>query len=370
MQGLAVGIGSFHFELHSAEAPPIVQVWPERVRRALEAIPSVRDVEIEVPRTYDPASPKDVPGIRYSPHPTSGQIRFRLNIPSRIQKEVFRHWRGTQWENYTVLMFYTPGDPVAFVFVDDAGAETSAAFAVALVRNFIEREMKRLGEASEGVHFVCRGPSPFHVDLSFQPEHGTWDGDKAFERVGMVVEKRQSPGYPEMTVRFDATRFGGANKAAVTFASLTLEQIGLFYRLVAQGGRRADQAREVRQQVDRLISVHQRAGVKAWFLRVFRSGAWARELGLQVLILTYTFSEERRGAKEAVARLCDDADLPAFRSWLEEELAVDHNDDLENCREIAEMLEPRRLRETNAVLVISVAIVSAVLGALLKGLAG
>lgn len=368
MQGLAVGIGSFHFELRAAEEP-IVKVWPEKVKRALEAIPSVRDVEVDVPHSYTLGDFGEGPNIAYSPHPTSGQIRFRLNIPERIQKEVFRYWRGSQWENYVVLIFYTSGNPATFVFIDGAGPESDAALAVAMVREFIKREMDKLGEAADGIHFVCQGPSPFHVELSFNPETGPCD-DKAFERTGMSVEKRPQPGYPRMTVHFDPARFTSAHQAAISFASMTIDQIGFFYLLVAQRNRRADQASDVRHQVDQLISVHQATGIKAWFLRVFRSGAWARELSLRVLILTYRFSEEQRSAKEQLTQLCEETDLPAFRSWLEEEVAVDHSDDLENCREIADTLEPRRLREVNAVWVLAVAIVSAILGAALKGVAG
>ncbi|MET8042000.1 hypothetical protein ABZU25_14210 [Micromonospora sp. NPDC005215] len=369
MQGIASGIGSFHFELRSSDEP-IVNVWPEKVRRALEAIPSVRDVEIDVPSTYAIDDPEEGSDVFYCPHPMSGAIRFRVNIPERMQKEVFPYWRGTRWENFTVLTLYGSGDPATFVFIDGAGPEDDATLAVGLVRNFIEREMGRLEGIADGVNFVCRGPSPFHVDLRFEPGQPARDDDQAFERTGMTVDKRQGEGYPRLTVRFDQARFASAYEAATSFITITFEQLSFFYRLVARGDRRADQASEVRRQVDRLIAVHRRSGVKAWFLRNFRSGAWARELNLLVLVLTYRFSEDQRSAKEALARLCEDEDLPTFRSWIDDELAVDHNEDLKNCREIAEVLEPRRLREINAMWVLVVAITSAILGALLKGLAG
>jgi len=362
-----LGVGCFHFEVPTAGLD--TEKWAREVRRVLEAVPSVRAVEIEEPIPGLMGEEEDEE-IYFSPHPQSGHVSFGLTIPRRMQEEV---WAGSLpagvSEDFAVSIFYGDYFPVTFITFLGQSDGVDASGGVVIVREFLRRELRRLGAEVGEVGFVVLGPSPFHANFTFLPSSPEeLEGDPGIP--GISYAKKPQLGYPDVLIRYDSTRYSSGEDAISAFVPHVIHQLSYFYQLIRLRNRRMFHAVAIRNRVTELVHIHQASGLKGWWWRMFQAGRLTRELILTAVGLSFRHREEIRRSRESFEHIFEAAKLPMFRTWLESEMTDAYRDELNNCREVAELLEPRRLREVNALLVLVVAAVSAVLGAFASHLLG
>ncbi|TWH67298.1 hypothetical protein JD77_02272 [Micromonospora olivasterospora] len=152
---------------------------------------------------------------------------------------------------------------------------------------------------------------------------------------------------------------------------MTVEQFSYFYYEVKLRNQRVRKSQEVTELAAQLIALHRTPGLRGWWVRATRAGRLSRELTLYAISYEFDFARQQREVKQYVEDLYERSTVKVLRPWLEAEIDDDDSSaDLKTSRETAELLEPRRLREANMLLVIVVAALSAFLGAAAKALIG
>jgi hypothetical protein len=149
----------------------------DRVRRALEALPNINDVELEYTPdfegqsfTFEEELPEIDNAIGFYPKPPHMRLEFKIDLPMRIQEEV-SDWRfqgealRTNTEHFAISIRYRYHAPVAFVVPIEPTEGHAPSDSVAVIRNFLARELAKV----DHVRFDCLGPSPFHCDFFIRP---------------------------------------------------------------------------------------------------------------------------------------------------------------------------------------------------------
>ncbi|MGB2569218.1 hypothetical protein ACPFP2_12300 [Micromonospora citrea] len=301
--------------------------------------------------------------IYFTPHPVAGMLRFRITIPRRIHKELMPFVTGEHSEEFTVLVCYWNDFPVTYV-LEGNDVKLPDSIGVAIVREFLQKELKRLGAEADGVSLSCLGPSPFHANFHLAP-----CAEPIPDSSGIAIEKVNSKS-TTILIRYDASHLKTSADAFARFSELTIAQFSYYYYQVALRHRRLDSAIRISNLTAGLIEMHQLSGFRGWVLRAFRSGRLAREISLAAISYEFETTTEQQSAKRTLDELYDKSSIALFRPWIESEIEEDFIAEHKASRETADLLEPRRLREANTLLVLLVAVISALMGATAKLLIG
>ena len=184
------GVGCFHFGLisHNNEEEFNPSKYVEDVQKFLSSYPNIEDIEISAPVSYRVTqyySELDEDGeissgIGIYPWITNGLIKFKANIPARVQEDL---WQGipiikrtAPTESYIIVIVYNFEFPVAIV----SGADhviSKPSDAVVVIRKYLEKYAPK----DSNVQFQFLGPSPFHANFFVEESTDfTFDIDKQY----------------------------------------------------------------------------------------------------------------------------------------------------------------------------------------------
>jgi hypothetical protein len=365
MDTIVFGIGCFHLETRP-HGPKNNRGWASSVRRVLESIPSVRDVEITEPTSLKvPRSaradqdewPEDAQLL--TPHPQDASLVFRVNIPKRIQDELA--WNknsscGT--ESFLVWTIYTVWFPVTYVVCESAPSDADGSEAVMIVREFLEREILQR-EDEEKVSFIALGPSPFHAICKLEPtEH-----NEHLSADGFGYTRRETPGYASLDFAYDKSTYKSGGAAMARLAYILADEIGYFYDVVNEGNVRTIHLSTLAERAQELVDLHVGSGIKTRIERIFRGNRMARDLALSLIAAELEFSRAVDNVQHSSERVQKSSRLPVLASWIEAEIRPDYEDEVQTIRRTVELLDARQLRDANTVVVFVTAILGGVVGA-------
>lgn len=379
------GIGCFAFEVPAADLPYpehagtyTAQAFEVDVRKALEAIPSVREVEIigmggfgwiagrpPPPKVEAGDATRSHRGGPFVPHFYSGRIRFKIEVPERTQQSLFPSLGSGLGTLFTVDIIYTGNFPVTFIqpLALADGARPSSA--VPIVREFIRAEFQRRVDQVGLVRFSCMGPSPMWVNCYVAPGTGL-DGDP------LGISYEWSParrGYDTVRFSFDPDRFD-CEAAFQEIVAQTVDELGLYYGLVSSDLELMHRRYELDNELGALTSLHSALGLVASARRLVVSGRMLRRLALSLV-----------SAEREVTAACHDWDEDIERHYATDAIrpfrdkVLQRRSELQtpadqSMREVLRVLDLWHTRDVQGVTVLLAALAGGVGGAAVSALLG
>jgi len=362
---LNFGVGSFSFETFPpGEAND--NEWENKVRSLLESIPTIRDIEFEGIDSFD--APKTAihgdwtpDGVLLTPHPCGGSLSYRLNIPTRIQREIvdqiFPDSRLSGAESFYVLTHYR-GFPVTWVIPEiEASGISRGSQDVMIVRMFLEREVERYRPNDE-IRFTFLSPSPFHCDFALRPSEEELPAPYKLGRIARV-------GGDELMVAYNGSTFEDGFQAVPRVSYSLSAELSFFYECERRRERRGLTVRLLQDHADELISMAS-AGHKIWasVAGALRSRRITRALSLQLIISDYDFRLEKRQDEHAWAGISGRSSR-LFESEIEEAIGSTFLDDVENMNKIVELISSRQKRSVDMGVLFMTALLTGLIGSII-----
>lgn len=362
-----------HLTMDNREGTYRTTDWAKDVKAALERIPSIDNIKMREPHstagnTTDalliemgldeiPSREEGHDYGTFSPHPIDGELEFRVSIPKHVQDRVsFRpvHLHSTV---FTVNIMFEGGFPVAFIKPHDA--EEYPSMAVVVVREFLREEFRQREDKMGGVRFVCMGPSPMWVDGCVMES-----AEVTGKTIGVHVEPKR--GYDRLTFVVAKGELEDSYEA-MRFA--VVEELGLFYGLVADRNRRNLLRRFVDVRLDDILRANRQRGMKAWFKRTFRTGRDILGLRLDILHIERNLEEGARGFASTLTELRSRQTVSAFEPWIQRELDGTKSDDAPGVADMAAILDASNARRTEFLVVAASSLGGGLAGAAITALA-
>ncbi len=173
----AFGIGSFHFSLDFSKAPVSLTVdeFVREVRRVLESIQSISDLELNYDEDMTP--PDSLINLDYFKNDCSPpdavfpfiilfEVKFTLTLLKTFQNKLLGYAGGYDNESSTdlfdVQINYNYQTALVMVKIANSSRRSSGASAIQVVREYLRAEFKM---ANSFVTFNVLGPSPFHANF-------------------------------------------------------------------------------------------------------------------------------------------------------------------------------------------------------------
>ena len=270
--------------------------WAAAVKAALETIPSVDKVDVQIPRTSSGHHTGDLLerwglnklvddspqkfGI-FEPHPSDGSIRFEVTIPEAVRQRVFPH--GTcHSSKFRVHIDYRHGFPMTLVVGNDAKDRSVAV--VPVVREFLRDEFTQRADHLGGVEFTYLPPAPMWLDGVV-----VRNADPSDHAPRLRVVPSMGYDQVEITVPHSATD----DQVAEQIESL-FEEVSLAYSLHATANYYFEVERVLDIYARDTVANFRRSGVRAFFHRLFRGYRNASDLQ----VMAVEASVDRRLAVE------------------------------------------------------------------------
>lgn len=380
METVSFAIGCFMFETPDADLLTLdnpsgtyrIQDWAADVKKALESIPSVDNIEIVAPTTthggiqhpgYLPATEdqgdKYHNGGPFTPHPGNGRVSFRVSIPKHVQDQVTYKPFGMASTKFAVEISFNALFPVTFIVMDQP--EDQPAHAVVVVREFLRAEFRQRADKVGGVRFACLGPSPMWVDC--------WAavGDETSAPSDQVTAYHvASEGYDEFTFKAGAPDVWQAYELVKREVE---NEVGLFYSLIADRNLLNEQNAFIDAQLSALVALQESSGLRAWFRRLRLSGRDSTSLSLQVLEAQRFASSFLSSYREELENHYVLHPLAPFRGLIERELARQVADRRDEVREMVAILSASHAHSVQVVSVVASSLGGGIVGAAIAALA-
>jgi len=202
----AFGVGSFHFAWEppkgAKDQQPTVEQYVKAVTNALNAIPTIKKVEIDheeyVGDDLGVASPLPdwsegegfYPGFDYF------KLTFEVFMPRRLQDELLHKTddaAGT--ERFRIYQTYGYEAPVTFIRPLAPTGDHAPSTSVRLVRDYLKREF---ATSRDGISFQCLGPSPLHADFFLRDNAQGLTPDYPF-----IATVETPAGYDQVEIWYD-----------------------------------------------------------------------------------------------------------------------------------------------------------------------
>lgn len=166
------GVGCLNFSFKSGlDGEITVQEYTEEVRKSLEKLSTVRDVEIY----FDEDVKNENIDISLSSHMNDGdhcyphilffELSFGLYLPKRIQANITNckpEYLDTNTDNFRVTIKHDWHGPFTIVECIGADSKASPSTAIQIVREYLKKEISTVSDILQ-LDYV--GPSPFHADF-------------------------------------------------------------------------------------------------------------------------------------------------------------------------------------------------------------
>ncbi|MGV9858533.1 hypothetical protein ACWDTD_07755 [Gordonia sp. NPDC003425] len=376
----AMGIGCLTFvsiDEHGAEVRDMAKVsnpnwWKEQIESELGRLTSITDLRVDIsgnvgmiPSGADILNEYlDEYDIDYDFGPAEGSfIGFTITIPKRIQSETYPPGYELSGERFKFITVYAGSGPVTFIRNVDTPDPSPSSYVI-LVREFLKRELKKLGST---LAVKAIGPSPFWGSFTLSPSSDI-TSDLA------VDWKTNRRGYDDIAILYNAdlAESGQAHGKAVSLLSANFSE---YYFQVRASHRRYLRSTIVAELTDDLMVVHRASGLRGWFAKNFRSGQMARELLLAAITAKQLDVEER---SRTSAHLVESrnapagtrVDLPELDAKCQAEADETYVDQLSMAQEVAGTLESGRISQFEVLVVSASTVLGAAAGAIAALIAG
>ncbi|MFO1153244.1 MAG: hypothetical protein U1E42_06210 [Rhodospirillales bacterium] len=275
----AFGIGCFWFgrkaEAHDHQA----MVGTEHlaaVRRALEAIPNLNNVEIIEPEHmlwHESEWEQEGQEI----YPIDLIIKFNVYLPKRVQDQLFPiRDSQTDTEYFEVFIYYGYYAPVSYIsYNTDDQLFARPSDSVVIIPNYLEKEFAR---TSENVTFNFLGPIPFHADFWLEGEERGTVENFLFTNLG-----DSGVGYSSITVKYRSNQFISIDSAWMLFIRSTYHHIDYYYNAVRQRNDIINVNTEIQDKLDQLLQLQTAGGVRGSLNRFRKAPKATRDLMILVL---------------------------------------------------------------------------------------
>lgn len=350
-----VGLGCLYFV--PVLAPGEVQSfpwsddqWTQALEQSLGQIPSITALNVRCRGAGRFASTEEAENLETFDcgnfeHPFYGTgVQFTVTIPQRLHCEFrpFADYRPLDAERFEVTILYGRRGPVSFVRALEYGQRTQAtsqALYIALVREFLMRELERVG-----ARLLVRntGPSPFHANFVIEPLDGM-GSDLGYEW------DSQKLGYADVRLLYDPDIHGLDEFYRQTLLQI-VEPFSDFYHFVRMRNRRMLAEEKVASKSDKLIAIHQSKGLKAWLTKTFRSGGLARELILDAIAAKQADVESRSEVSKALLKSYAEVQIPELVEMCED-VNVGFVERIEMAEQVARTLEGGRVSQYEVLMV-------------------
>jgi len=389
LPALSFGIGCFSFEVpdadlhdfHNPKGSYSLVDFKKDLEEALSSIPSLDNIDVSdfnTTRLGRKASWRneieqslhDFPhegnhrGGDLKPQLSAGFISFTITIPIHTQKKVFAFGHPMPGTNFEVDIRFGGGMPVAFVRAPEGSLRPSMA--VAIVREFLESEFEQRINAISPIRFTSMGPSPMWNDC-FMIRSG-----KALS-APIEVTSVETHGYQQIAFLFDdASSSDSVEERYEELKDAVADELSYYYELVSRRNVVGIQRSFIEHELEQLVEIHRRSGLRAWFKRVFGGGRRANDLMLDILAAKSEISYAFRGARSEWERLRGLSPIHAFDHSFEAELGSpdDGDDDAGEVENIVSLLTERHSRDVQLVSVIVSSVLGGLVGAAITALVG
>lgn len=370
----AFGVGCLAFEYKDRRSRFTLEDWARDVQESLNSLPSVKNVSIAIPPVVDEKitlvamnrdEVEDTPNKRwFDPEPVGTKISFDIQVPYRFHKK-YALGRPTDsvGEEFRVDLEYGYDAPVAIVtcLADSASQDDSqGSTAVVLVRKFLADQLNNSAALSK---LSVVGPSPFHADFLLQPGDA-WGAPFIWEEVSRE-------GYAHLVIEYSTELFLNATDAMSTLQRYLVQEFSVFYETVRRNYARMHKEYELFDLTSDLIQSSTAKGLRAWFRRVFRTSAKARELGLNALQANVAIDEDRQWANEQLNELeAQTFVLNVAKKETEDHARETFRNGVDNALSTVRFLENSRTKEFEVAVLGSSTLVGAIAGTIAAILAG
>lgn len=173
----AFGVGSFFFSLDFSKTPANLTIgsFVNEVRRVLESIHSVSDLEVFYNKELSNPDElidrnfyknKDVPLELVFPYIYYFEAKFKLTLSKSYQREIIGNVdlsdNDLPEDIFNVKITYKYENSIVFVRIENSNRKNDGSKAVKLVREYLRAEFRSI---KTYVTFKCLGPSPFHANF-------------------------------------------------------------------------------------------------------------------------------------------------------------------------------------------------------------
>lgn len=281
---VALAFGCLHFR-YADEAPFTLtgEQYQSTLEAALADIPAVDDLRIELDDDFL-AQKFDVevtPGpirmdLSFFPFSQLGKIAFTLQIPDRVQRDILGYsnlhtetfWVCTEW-NYSM--------PVSMIVPLDPEDEPDPSQAVVLVRQFLQRELRKGRDGH--IELDVLGPSPSHSDVFLRSSTNPRPaGSPAFIRRGF-----SRPGYQRYEFEFPPRAYRDPMEAAEAFFAEAAHEMDTFYAIAQARQFLMYQFESIDEAMSALIEKRRERGFKVYLQSVFQTGRMLTNLTIDLV---------------------------------------------------------------------------------------
>ncbi|TDU05409.1 hypothetical protein EDD99_3920 [Streptomyces sp. 846.5] len=359
---VSFGVGSLFLQVKDSEREA---EWENVVAEALGKIPSVDDIKIDTSKrrarfeALSGADPNDSQVISQA-IPTRGSIRFSLQIPKRTQVElsIFRSAAVSESGKFEVIILMDGDYPVTFVFPKDVGRNEDVATAVVVVREFLEKELGKLGEDSP-VLLKCLGPSPFHAE--FHVSSGV--GENLLVG-GLSYSHFKARSYDQYEIFCDDQEFPDQASALDAVIAYLMPEFGMFYFLGAQRYLNYVKFSSIAAEFDRLTSQSISRSFKSR-IRTVSIGSSIRDIRILLLQFQSRVLSVGKYSRGQVDSLDSTRPVTVLKNLIEEMLERDFENQIETFEKTLSLLDSSHTQTIQRVTSFAVSLLGVFVGAIL-----
>jgi hypothetical protein len=365
------GIGCFHFG-YEKPLPYTFRrhEYARELKVALESIPAVTDVNIDLPvNDLDPQkigvgeAPPDLnEGQGHFPPLSVCWINFQVYIPARVQQELAGKFAAdeTGTENFIVFLQYAYEGPVSYVLLrDSAPGDREPSTAVRVVRLFLDRE---LDTAKTPIRFQSLGPSPFHADCSLSLIAPAASGKGQF-----VVNHVHRHGYDALQFTSDHPEYDSAIEALQGLFSELNHELGFFYWINATEAQSIRGWSEIQDQIETLLEQTEKQGVWHRLLTKLKRSRLLHDVFTSLIGFdvsrTFMLNDREQSCRQTYA-----SSAGFIRSFVDTEMADAVQFPTKQITTLVGFLEQRRSKAVELLIVLIAAVVGGIAGAMISHL--
>jgi hypothetical protein len=333
--------------------------------QTLEMVPTVKNVAVsplaifpydndDEPEVLYESSPSVLTAKRFLPHPIRGRIEFDLEVPAVAFKRLRPFYKSATDLTFHIQIRYTEHFPVTYVI--GTGTTDVGSQGVYLAREFLLDELKR---RESKVVLRILGPSPFWADANvLVAEPGV-----VKDKTGWEVSWLPVRGSYDVVYFLVAPDQGFSEEDALEYVCNSVEpEFAIYYQMASRKQRLFSRWIDIKDQIDRLVKLHEKTGFSGYWGRTFKSGKLSRQLSLRVLqVENEAVAEDRRGAEE-IAQAYQSAPLEAFKKQVEAEMRSEAGA-VPGARDIVTLLETRQAQTLSLIIVLASSAIGGLAGA-------
>ena len=365
------GIGCFHFGYQK----PVPYTFRRRdyirdLKAALESVPAITDVSIDVPATDMNPEEFEVNEMPTDLDKGEGQfpmfglcwIRFKIYIPARVQQELAGKFAAddTGTETFVVFLDYAYEGPVSYVVLENPEAgDRDPSTAVRIVRLFLERE---IDIEKTPIRFESLGPSPFHADCSI-----SLAAPAALGKGHFAVTHVHRHGYDALQFTSDHAEHSDAFEAIQELFRDLNHELGFFYWINATEVQSMHAWGEIQDDVSSLLNEQEKSGVLQRLTAKIKRSRLLHDVftGLIGFDVSRTFMLNHR---EQSYRLTYSSTEGFVRPFVDAEIADAVQYPTNQITTLVGFLERRRSKAVELLIVLMAAVVGGITGATLAHL--